>query len=342
LTAGCLLSMLILVRAIRAGETQFEICNIKKFFIQVKPAVFMGKGINWLATRDGAKLRWLSNAFSVDKPAATVVLLGGRAEFIEKHEESLQALANRNFRVYTMDWRGQGLSSRLLEDRHKGYIHSFSQYVADLDRFIQEVVLPRAARPVFFLAHSMGGHIVLRYLGEKRPPVSGAVLVSPMLDIRTFPLPRLLAGAFARMAVSFGLSAEYIPGDGPYNPDSKPFANNPLTSDWQQFMQERRKIAQNPDLALGGVTYGWLLQAFRSIDRLARPAFLQRIETPVLMVYGSRDRVVSAPAIQRACEKLSDCRCICLSRARHEILNEAGPIRRAFWREFDQWVQSAP
>ncbi|MFO7839376.1 MAG: alpha/beta fold hydrolase [Desulfosalsimonadaceae bacterium] len=302
----------------------------------------MGIEIHRLTAQDGAELRWASNASFADKPAATVVLLGGRAEFIEKHEHSLRALEDRNFLFYTMDWRGQGLSSRLLEDRHKGYIHSFSQYVADLDRFVKKVVLPHAVRPVFFLAHSMGGHISLRYLGEKQPPISGAVLVSPMLDICTFPMPRLLVRGFARMAVSAGLAAKYIPGDGPYDPENKPFANNPLTSDRQQFMQEHEKIAQNPDLALGGVTYGWLLEAFRSIDRLSRSSFLRNIKTRVLMAYGGCDRVVSAAAIQRACEKLPRCRCIGLPRARHEILNEAEQIRRAFWREFDQWVQSAP
>ena len=51
---------------------------------------------------------------------ASVVLFGGRGEFIEKYAtEVVGELLARGFAVLSMDWRGQGLSSRMLADPAK-------------------------------------------------------------------------------------------------------------------------------------------------------------------------------------------------------------------------------
>jgi len=50
----------------------------------------------------------------------TVCVFGGRGEFIEKYFETIGELRRRGFAVATMDWRGQGRSSRQLPDARKG------------------------------------------------------------------------------------------------------------------------------------------------------------------------------------------------------------------------------
>src|ERR1700756_734189 len=85
-----------------------------------------------LKTRDGVSLRfarWLPPAGR----KGTVVLLQGRAEWIEKYFETVRDLRARGFAVATIDWRGQGLSDRLLSDRHKGYVRNFGNYITDLE-----------------------------------------------------------------------------------------------------------------------------------------------------------------------------------------------------------------
>ena len=86
------------------------------------------------------------------------LLLHGRAEFIEKYKAVANRLIEKGFDVVSLDWRGQGLSTREVENRHKGYIHSFDDYVADLTALYYEVMEPRGL-PVYILSHSMGGHI---------------------------------------------------------------------------------------------------------------------------------------------------------------------------------------
>lgn len=289
---------------------------------------------------DGSFIRYARSAPASAACAGTVVLLGGRAEFIEKQEETIAELNRRNFLVYAMDWRGQGLSSRLLRDRQKGHILTFSQYIEDLSVFMDTIVSPNAVSPVFFLAHSMGGHIVLRYMIESDPNAAAAVLVSPMIRIRTHSLPHGLVRRLACLAVRAGCAKRFIIGAGRYDPNRKPFKNNPLTSDWQRFADEGRKISENPDLAIGGVTYGWLCAALESIDSLLSSEAPYEMKTPVLIIGGSDERVVSLPAMQDFCSRLANCRCVVINHARHELLKEAEPMRQAFWSEFDNFVQT--
>ncbi len=78
-----------------------------------------------IKTPDGAELR-----FARWQPPAgrkgTVCVFGGRGECIEKYFEVVRELRERGFAVATIDWRGQGHSSRQLRDPRKGYVRRFS------------------------------------------------------------------------------------------------------------------------------------------------------------------------------------------------------------------------
>src|SRR5471030_622851 len=95
----------------------------------------------------------------------TCVLLNGQTEFIEKYFETIDELRGRGFAVATMDWRGQGGSERFLsDDSRKGYVKDFCEYDDDLAAFMAQVIEPMGDTGPIALAHSMGGHNLLRYL----------------------------------------------------------------------------------------------------------------------------------------------------------------------------------
>ena len=75
------------------------------------------------AGRGGVALCALGFAWRAN--AGTVCVFGGRGEFIEKYFETVNELRNRGFAVATMDWRGQGHSSRQLPDPRKGLCRRF-------------------------------------------------------------------------------------------------------------------------------------------------------------------------------------------------------------------------
>ena len=60
-----------------------------------------------------------------------MILSGGRTEPIEKYYETASELTARGFVVLCHDWRGQGLSWRLLPDRLKGHAAGSDDFVTD-------------------------------------------------------------------------------------------------------------------------------------------------------------------------------------------------------------------
>src|SRR5256714_4781938 len=163
-----------------------------------------------LKTPDGVSLRFARWAPPPGRKG-TVCLFQGRAEFIEKYFETVRDLRARGFAVATMDWRGQGLSERALRNPRKGYVRSFSQYLLDLEAFINDVVLPDCPPPVFALAHSMGAVVLLRaaYAGHRW--FDRMVLLSPMIA-----LPGMRRSILSRVTVRtlrmLGLGGMYVPG----------------------------------------------------------------------------------------------------------------------------------
>jgi lysophospholipase len=291
----------------------------------------------YLTTSDTVSIRY--GRWPAGGPVrGSAVVLSGRFEFMEKYKGVIRRLNRRGLDVYSFDWRGQGLSTRLLDNRHKGHVAAYEDYIADLDLFMERVVGNRAALPSVLLTHSMGGHIALRWLHRRPRGVERLVLVSPMIDIRTAPFPKPLARALARTACRFGFADAYVPGAGDYVLEADRFPGNRLTADPEGFLVSKREIVKNPGLALGGVTYGWLSATFASIDRLKRPGHVAAIPVPVLLVSAGEERVVSVPAQRRLCRALPDCRCLTIPGARHEILMEVEGVKDRFWQAFDRFM----
>ncbi len=298
----------------------------------------MHHGTDYFHTLDRLKIRYGIWPSGQDGPAGSIVYLSGRAEFLEKNLDVFDSLSSRGFDVYALDWRGQGLSERMLANPHKGYVRDYRDYLSDLHLFARKIYLPEAASPRIFLGHSMGGHIGLRYLHDYPGTIDRAVFVSPMFDINTFPVPCRLARRLTKAAVHAGLGRRYIPSDGDYRPGTKHFFLNPLTGDKKRFMHEINAIEKNPSLALGGVTYQWLAASFDSIDVISEPGYPEAVSTPALLVSCRRDRVVSRKAHRNICSRMPDCRLLEISGARHEILKETDEIQQAFWPAFDSFV----
>ena len=64
----------------------------------------------------------------------SIILSGGRTEPIEKYYEVIADFLERDFVVLAHDWRGQGLSARLLADPLKGHASGYKAYLEDFER----------------------------------------------------------------------------------------------------------------------------------------------------------------------------------------------------------------
>ena len=295
------------------------------------------KGLSWdsFTSKNSCVIRYGRADAAPGRARGVVLLLNGRSEFMEKYNEVVSELVHRRYKVFSLDWRGQGLSCRETANRHKGYVDNYGDYLYDLELFYTRFVKAEGL-PVTIVAHSMGGHIALRFMGKHRGSIQKAFLVSPMIDINTAPFPGILARFLARKACAAGFSRHYVFGGGDYCPEKNRFKGNILTHDPERFLMEQKAIADNPDLALGGVTWGWLKASFDSIDLVKSPAFTAGIKTPIVMVSAEQDTVVSTSAQKRLCGQLPHCRFVSIPGAFHEIFHETDRIRQIFWSHFDQ------
>jgi lysophospholipase len=291
---------------------------------------------DFMTTFDQQPLRYGIWHSQKEQKNGSILLLGGRTEFMEKYSETIGELNQKGFNVFSFDWRGQGLSSRILANRHKGFIDDYDAYLSDLDMFVTNIVNPEFIRPLTIIAHSMGGHIALRFLHDHPDAADMAVLTSPMIDIFESGLSRGLVNFMTRIAIRTGFSHSYIIGSGDYTDDE--FEGNKLTSDPVRFADAQKAIAKNPDLALGGVTYGWLSATIKSIDILFQPGFASKIRTPILMVIAGNDQIVSIKAQKKISGMLPNCKLKEISGARHEIFKETDAVRSIFWREFNRFT----
>jgi lysophospholipase len=293
-----------------------------------------------IKTPDGVNLRFAR----WDPPPGrkgTVVLLQGRAEYIEKYFETARDLRARGFAVATFDWRGQGLSDRALPDRHKGYVRNFAEYATDLDAIMEQVVLPDCPPPIFALGHSMGGAIAVRACHDGSRWFERVVLSAPMLALRSSRFMPL-AGPMARFLRMMGRGSGYIPTGHADSTGSEDFLGNVLTSDPVRFARNAAVLEEAPELGLGSPTIAWADSAMRAMKRFAAPNYAAVIRQPILMVAAGRDEVVSTPAIETFGMNLLAGRHLILPGSRHEILQEQDHYRGQFWAAFDAFVPGTP
>src|SRR5664279_3788972 len=291
-------------------------------------------------TPDGVSLRFAR----FDPPPGrkgTVVLLQGRAEYIEKYFETVRDLRARGFAVATFDWRGQGLSDRALADRHKGYVRNFSEYVTDLDAIMEQVVLPDCPPPIFALGHSMGGAIAIRACHDGSRWFERIVLSAPMIALRASRLSPL-AGPLARFMRMMGRGAGYIPTSHGEATGPDDFIGNVLTSDPVRFARNTAVLEEAPELGLGAPTIAWADAAMRQMKQFAEPGYAAAIRQSILMVAAGNDEVVSTAAIESFGVNLLAGRHLILAGSRHEILQEQDHYRGQFWAAFDAFVPGTP
>jgi lysophospholipase len=294
-----------------------------------------------LKTRDGVPLRFARWPAPPSNRKGTVCLFHGRIEFIEKYFEVVRDLTARGFAVATMDWRGQGLSGRLLRDPRKGHVANFSQYDADLETFMREVVLPDCPAPHFALANSMGATVMLRAAAKGHRWFDRMVLCAPMIkltNIRLLPVMPMVARTL-RLA---GLGGSYIPGGGPACSASGPFLGNPVTSDPIRHARTAHIIQAEPDLALGAPTIAWADAALRAMADFAKPAFPAKLRQPMLIIACGRDRLVSTPAIEEFGSRLPAGSYLVVAGAQHEVMMELNLYRSQFWAAFDAFIPGTP
>jgi lysophospholipase len=265
----------------------------------------------------------------------SLLFAGGRGDFIEKYLEADAHWHERGWDVTAFDWRGQGGSRGEVVG---GHLDSFDPLVDDLTALIADW-RSRTPGPHAVIGHSMGGHLLLRTLAERRPPVDAAVLVAPMIRINSGPVPGWAAAWTASAMGAFGF-AEQSAWHVPEEPSpAGSLRQSILTGDRARYKDELWWWKREPGFNLGAPSWGWLRAAYASIDRLT-PERLRGIDLPVLLVGTERDKLVSPDAIREAAAAIPNAELLMFPDAAHEILREADPVRHLAFERIDAFLDA--
>ncbi len=287
-----------------------------------------------LKLQDGSTIHYvLVRPAPTTTQKATVVVVNGRTESYLKYQELAYELTRQGYQVLMFDHRGQGLSARLTDNPHKGHIEDFQQYIDDMHQLISRVLFTESAeQPLYLLGHSMGGAISTLYLQQHPQTSQKAALSAPMHGING----KLFydeADACRLATVVSTFSTEGYAGFTDKAYSVQPFASNELTGSEARYQWMQTLYQDNPQLQLGGATWGWLEQACAVLPQMQQQA--GKIKIPVLLMQAELDSIVSATAQQEFCAVLAnnpESGCIggvqLIKGAKHELLFERDAVRQ--------------
>jgi len=293
-----------------------------------------GGAAYWLTTEDGVRIRvgaWNKGS------NGTVLLFPGRTEYVEKYGQAVGDLQTRGYATLVVDWRGQGLADRLLEDTAAGHVMHFTDYQHDVRAMVAAARELNMPEPFYLMSHSMGGCIALRALIEGID-VKAAAFSAPMWGILISAPMRPVALGLAWASSGLGLGHKYAPGT---NADSyvvtAPFEGNLLTTDPDMYAYMQDQARAHPQLPLGGPSMNWLFQALtetRNLQSMPMPAM------PTLTYLGTNERIVDSLAVIKLMGKWTNGRLEMVDGAEHEVLMETPDIRKRTFDGVSEWFNA--
>ena len=233
-----------------------------------------------------------------------VVIVHGYTESAEKFRELAWYFVNNGFSVFSMDQRGHGKSVREVEDLSVTHVERFSDYLRDLEEFMEKVVAPRTSgQKLCLFGHSMGGAVAAFALIEHPEWFSRAVLNAPMIAAITKPLPRTLAWLMGHVLCLIGKGKKRAFVGKPFDPAREKFETSHMTSR-ARFNYYQNKRCMRAELQNCSPTYSWVREAAGVTEPLLHRA--QMIRVPVLLCQAMQDSIVKLPEQEQFIGKVPD------------------------------------
>jgi lysophospholipase len=273
------------------------------------------------------RIDWLADGVGDHPRRGSILFLGGRGDHYEKYLETLDGYARQNWNVTAIDWRGQAMSGRILEDPGIGDIGDFSTWVDDLAIFYSQWRQQHIG-PHVVLAHSMGGHLAIRAVIERAIDPDALVLVAPMLSIHSGGLPLMMTRIVARLMVKLGRGhrAAWKISEKPLSPLTS--RSRMLTHDQARYDDEVAWWSIRPSLKLGPGSWRWVDRAVASIYKIHRPGLLESVAVPVFIAATTADQLVSTDQIIADAKRLPNAELLLFGKeAAHELLRETDAVR---------------
>ncbi|MEO1564248.1 MAG: alpha/beta hydrolase [Pseudomonadota bacterium] len=254
----------------------------------------------------------------------TIFLLPGRADFIEKLGHAVTDLHAEGYAVCVLEFRGLGLSDRLLTDKRAGHVDEFLDYQMDVEAMLSAAKSLGLPKPWNLLGNSMGGCIGLRAVVDGKP-FTACAFTSPMWGIQLSPILRIIAPIITGSIRFAGKGHVYALGKNGENETlAWSFDENEITGDADMFDHLQQVNRAVDDHWIGGPTYGWLQQALKETKALSKCA---SPNLRAITFSAELDQLVEQSAIEQRMARWPDGEYESISGARHDLLRAGGDVR---------------
>ena len=249
------------------------------------------------------------------EPRAALLIVHGLAEHSERYHPHALQLAARGISCVGYDQRGHGATSG-----PRTHITRFQDYLDDVQGIARELRAREPRLPLYVWGHSMGA-MVGAAAAASDLPIDGLIVSSNSLAIFSgwrnplHPAWRSLARLLPRLRMPLGLDVTKISSD--------------------PAVQK----AYGGDERIPGTASLQLLVEFASLCEHVR-AQAQRIRVPCLVLHGELDEVAPPAAAPELFGALgaSDKQLLVFPGQRHEVHNEAAPMRERFLTTVADWL----
>ena len=288
----------------------------------------------FIPMHDNKKIRlmyWNSNK---SNQLGTVLLQQGHNEFIEKYYETIQEFLDRNYNVVAFDWRGQGMSERMINDKTKQYIKDFNIHNLDIECIFNKV-LKHFKKPLIGIGHSMGGFILLSALKKNQIKFDKVILSAPMLGFRAEKLLLKIIDIFFFLLPK----KSFLPGSKPNMGKEIPFEGNDLTTDKLRYQRTQMLVRLKRDIRLWGITIAWAKAVKNQLLVMREAGWAESISNKILFLNNIGDRVVSADHIIKMSKRLRNSQIVNFTDSEHEIFMEKDDLRKKMWKNIDTFLK---
>jgi len=244
-----------------------------------------------------------------------IVVTHGLGEHSESYTRLAEGLSKTDWELWAFDLRGHGKS-----DGKRGTVGKFSDYTADLHKFIQLVKEARPGVPVVLLGHSMGGLVTTNTIIEYPAlEFTALVLSSPLFAVAVeVPKIKKLGAQFLN---------KYVPDLTLYNE----IVYRQLTSD-KEVINEYYKDTLRHDR----ISSGLYVQMLGAMEKAM--AHAAQITCPLLLQQAGADTVVSCKASEKFFKNVGseEKKLQIYEDLKHEIYNEV--YRQQVFADLIDWL----
>ena len=230
---------------------------------------------------DGVRLHHLRWRSGPSPPSAVLVFLHGIASHAGWFAETAADLSRQGVEVYGLDRRGSGRSQG-----PRGHLDRYERALDDVEQLVRLIAAEHPRVPLFLAASSWAAKLGVVYAAERAAPLSGLLLLGPVLfpRVNLSPWRRVLVVAGHRLRPMVRLPI-------------------PLTPELYTANPPYRDFIRADGLRLLEATTRFYWETAR-LDRRRGDA-TARLVLPVLLLQGEDDQMVDVPATRRWFDGLS-------------------------------------